>query len=363
MLRGRSIQLADALKEDSAEFAVTEMMKTLKSEGINSMEIEESDARKVAEFLRPNLENKSEEVKRDLLTYHILIWKTAQPNTWTLKREPEALEVVPYLPAILQATALPMSAEVCTAGEYMAPQERRVSEEVKECIGENDYWQEISVLEYVNASLPADKINRAEGPTSQPVVPVKVIKDRDLSWRVAEDSDIHLGEDIFETDSGDSYVRTYSDPRVSYESRPDALKNMRFGQLVSQYRIVWPSDHGYEKAKNTIDDITMVGPDSDVMIAGTLTAAPMTFMLKNGKIMKRRQDGTAVPQLLHSGTTSKHSNQLLWTAWDKLEDVNGDQDEDETDDQKRIRLQVFPFSRFPFIEGDSDVSDDDIEEH
>ena len=38
---------------------------------------------------------------------------------------------------------------------------------------------------------------------------------------------------------------------------------------------------------------------------------------------------------------------LLWSPWTELEGVNGEQDEDETDEQKEKRLCVFPKSVFP----------------
>ena len=71
------------------------------------------------------------------------------------------------------------------------------------------------------------------------------------------------------------------------------------------------------------------------------------MMLKNGKLMKRREDIDAVPNLFYSGCSSKHMNQLMWGSWSKLEEVTGVQDEHETEDQKKIRLELFPFSVYP----------------
>ena len=38
---------------------------------------------------------------------------------------------------------------------------------------------------------------------------------------------------------------------------------------------------------------------------------------------------------------------LLWSPWTELEEVNGEQDEDETEEQKAARLSVFPKSVLP----------------
>ena len=66
--------------------------------------------------------------------------------------------------------------------------------------------------------------------------------------------------------------------------------------------------------------------------------------------MRRSTDGKAVIHLLHNGTTSKYANCLLWSPWQQLENIATDQDAEETDDQKKTRLSIFPMSVFPSIE-------------
>ena len=65
----------------------------------------------------------------------------------------------------------------------------------------------------------------------------------------------------------------------------------------------------------------------------------------------------AVPHLLFSGLMSKHGSELMWSPWQNLEEITGDQDEKETAEQRRTRLQIFPLSRFSYIEEDSDEDD------
>ena len=94
-------------------------------------------------------------------------------------------------------------------------------------------------------------------------------------------------------------------------------------------------------------------------MAGTLDlAAPQAMLLKNEKLMVRRQAVQAVPCLLYSGCSSKHGNQLMWSPWERLEQVTGEQIEEETDDQKNVRQQIFPLSVFPSLEDESE--DDDV---
>ena len=76
--------------------------------------------------------------------------------------------------------------------------------------------------------------------------------------------------------------------------------------------------------------------------------------------MKRRTNGIAVPLFQPSGSIGKYGNQLMWTTWRFLEDVKGDQVQEETEEQRRIRLEIFPLSVFSagLDSGDKVDSDD-----
>ena len=136
------------------------------------------------------------------------------------------------------------------------------------------------------------------------------------------------------------------------------MSKMVLGEFASRYRLLKPSGHGFESAKNSINEATSVGPDSDHLVAGTRdTAAPESMMLANGKLMKRREDVSAVPNLFYSGCSSKYMNQLMWSPWRELEKVTGVQDKKESEDQKKIRLELFPLSVFP-TEGEDREEED-----
>ena len=357
-LRERILQLWSQQGEDiSCIDGILEIMRTLKSEGDVNVKFEHADGLSIAVELAPFMDPASA-TRPDLVLYHILIWKTAGDSMWTMERGPNEQNVVPYLPALLEASSHEMTAEICSTGSHLLPQQQEISDEVRMLLADTEYedWQEISILEFVNASLPG-KIARAKGPTNQPVIPIVVAKDRNLSWREATDSDTVSGDSIFEAPNHNSYVRT-ADIRTHYENRPERMKRMCLGQLACEYRVLKPSGCGYEKAKNSINEDTGVGPNSDVLVAGTSDVfAPMTMMLKNEKIMTRRQEAMAAPNLLYSGCTSKHGNQLMWSHWEKLESLTGEQDVEETEGQKSVRQQIFPLSVFPILEDESEEDD------
>ena len=359
-LRERILQLWSQQGEDiSCIDGILEIMRTLKSEGDVNVKFEHADGLSIAVELAPFMDPASA-TRPDLVLYHILIWKTAGDSMWTMERRPNEQNVVPYLPAFLEASSHEMTAEICSTGSHLLPQQQEISDEVRMLLVETEWqyedWQEISILEFVNASLPG-KIARAKGPTNQPVIPIVVAKDRNLSWREATDSDTVSGDSIFEAPNHNSYVRT-ADIRTHYENRPELMKRMCLGQFACEYRVLKPSGCGYEKAKNSINEDTGVGPNSDVLVAGTSDVfAPKTMMLKNKKILIRRQEVMAAPNLLYSGCTSKHGNQLMWTHWEKLEKVTGEQIEEETESQKSVRQQIFPLSVFPILEDESEEDD------
>ena len=368
VLRGRVLQLGLSQRSEAdCTEAIVDIMRTLRREGADKVKFEREDGMMIAKELSSFLLNQSEEIKEDLLLYHILIWKTSEEGMFTMKRHPGECSVTPYIPALLEASGMKMSAEICATGDHLMPEEREVSEEVKSFISSSEEteevgfledWQEVSLLEFLNGTLPADQVDQAKGPTNQPIIPVVSTKDRKLTWRGAVDSDNHNGETIFESAERRLYVRIVRDIRILYEQRPKRMVVMRLGQFASEYRLLSPSQHGYEKAQNSISEDTSLGPDSEFLVAGTSnTIAPETMMLTNGKLMKRREGVIAVPNLLFSGCISKHGNQLMWSPWQQLEDVTGIQEENETEDQKRVRLEIFPLSMFPIAEEENESED------
>ena len=62
--------------------------------------------------------------------------------------------------------------------------------------------------------------------------------------------------------------------------------------------------------------------------------------------MKRRSVKAALG-LIYTGETNRYVSKLLWSPWTELEGVDGEQEEEETVEQKERRLAVFPESIFP----------------
>ena len=65
--------------------------------------------------------------------------------------------------------------------------------------------------------------------------------------------------------------------------------------------------------------------------------------------MKRRET-KSILMFQSNDSTDGYLSELLWSKWTKLEEVTGEQDEEETREQKQIRLDVFPLSVFPVHE-------------
>ena len=295
-----------------------------------------------------------------ILIYHYLIWKTAGEQMWTLQRNIGEQRVVPYPPRLLQVTRMPVTAETCIYGESLSFQQFSMRQDIARLVEDSDSWKEVSLLEFVNACMPEE--SRLLGPRSQPVTHVITNKDKTLTWRDAQDNDNLRGEEVFQRDAGGErikyYVRTEGDVRKLYENRPEepAIKEMVLGQFASEYRKIKASGHGYESALEKIDPETGVGPPSMIPVAGSGNhAAPLCMKLKNGTVMQMRSGPKAVLHLLHSGAPGRHGNQLLWSPWTYLEDVNGEQQAEENELQKRTRLSVYPLSVYPSL-SESDTS-------
>ena len=114
-------------------------------------------------------------------------------------------------------------------------------------------WQEISLIEFVNSTLPPDKVAALRGSSSQTVVPVITSKDRVLTWRKAVDSDNLSGDSVFGVNGSESmFVRSNTDIRVVFEKLPESMNIMCLAQLLKEYHLLHPSREGYEKARSGI---------------------------------------------------------------------------------------------------------------
>ena len=355
-LRERAVQLGKTMgQERSAVEAIVEIMGKLRAEGINNLRFDLDDGRRIRDELQPLLDHHEEAVKKDLLTYQILLWKTGGDMMWTMARDPGESQVDAYLPELLDASGLHMSAELSSSGDHLMPEEGCISNELKPLVENAENWIEISFLEFVNSTLPSEKVAPVKGAASQPIVPIITSKEKKLTWRKASDSDNHSGDAVFQSEAESSYVRTSTDVRILYEKRPARMDRMVLGQFACEYLLLHQSKKSFEKATSSIDEDTQVGLDSDHLVAGTRDlAAPEAMKLSDGKIMKRRQERKAVPILQFSGSLSKHGNQLMFSPWRRLEDVDGNQEEEETGDQRSTRLEIFPCSVIPFAEEESE---------
>ena len=253
-------------------------------------------------------------------------------------------------------TKMRMSADMEVYGEGIQLEETVLKSDISKDIIDPDNWKEVSILEYLNGQLPRD--HQLVGPRSQQLVQVLTKKDNKVSWKGAQDHDIQRGDDIFvnleEEDEDEDqnqrigYVRSKSDVRRLYEARPYKMKNMRLGQFAAEYRQIQAGGCGLESAESKIDLQTDVGPDSDGRVIGDANiAAPQCMKLSNGTVMQRRAGQPAVLYLLYSRAPGRFGHELLWEPWQYLEDVRGNQADEETVQQKNTRLAIFPMSVYP----------------
>ena len=318
--------------------AIREMTEMLRSVLLGRVEVPKGIQNYIAEKVCKVLEGQHD--LQRIVDYHLLLWKTASIEEWTLERRPGQSKIIPYLPKILLATQMKVSGETAVNGEGIECDVFQHSN-----LAQSKWpvtWREVNVLEFVHGSQNAK--TPEDGLSSQPVVQVITSKERMRTWRQAHDGDELNGEAIFTSDNQKQYAMTNSDYRKLFEYRPPLLRNMVLGQLAAEYTLLYQSVIGYEAAKNSIDPQTGLGPDSTTYIAGTRMFAPHCFQLENKKIMRKRKNAKAALLLLNTNAAHKHGNQLLWTPWQELEEVTGNQDEHETEEQKKVRLAIYPMS-------------------
>ena len=357
ILRSRALHLGKIITEEkSTAEAIKEIGRTLRREGLDDVSYGDE-----LQHIRAQLKLQHQPHDDDVVLYHALLWKTGGDDGWTLRRNPGECKVLPYLPHILEANKLGVSAEMCFRGECIEEEEHELSDDISRIVSDPENWTEVSILEFLNGCLPRSKVAPAEGPTSQPVVQIITSKDQKLTWRNASDNENQNDEEVFANAEGNLYVRTNSDMRKLYEGRPPAVREMRLGQFASEYRLLSESDHGYEKTKNSINSETKIGPSTRDAIVGVAGGyAPQSMMVKGEKILKRRENGAnAVLHFLYSGILDRYGGQLLWTPWDQLENVKGDQDENEMLSQSRVKLSLFPMSVFPSFANEETTRNED----
>ena len=349
-LRGRAVQLGGNISRDASSIeAVKEVGRKLMEEGLSDVEIDDEVIGILQGQGFGTLITLPE--GESVIAYHSLIRRTAGVASWTFPRQVQELKVVPFLPHLLEVTQMPMKTDLVSNGEAHNSQENSLRDDIARHIEEPANWTEISLLEFFNSALP--KTSQVRGLKSQPIVQVTSMRDPKLKWRDASDNDGVRGEEVFVTQpGGKSYVRRDTDIRVLYEGRPELMRGMRLGQLASEYRLLKRTHKETETTRNKIDKRTRLGPPSSSIVSGTEeTLAPQAMMMTNGRIMaKRNNDSKAVIHLLHHGTMSKYVNCLLWSPWQQLEDIATNQEEEETDDQRKTRLSIFPMSVFPCVE-------------
>ena len=128
------------------------------------------------------------------------------------------------------------------------------------------------------------------------------------------------------------------------------MEEMTFAQfLISYYRMK-------PRQQAIIDPYTDVGGETEDPIIGAHGKLPSSMRLSNGIIMKKRSDPSKhVPLLLQYKEINDYGSRLMFQPWRQLEELIGDQSNEDKRKQKQNCLALFPMGIFPRQAGDSDI--------
>ena len=84
-VQGRIVQLGESLEGEDCVRGVLSIMATLRREGLIKWGFDRDDATTIGRALREFMEKQPQEVMKDILMYHMLVFKTAGDNVWTWK--------------------------------------------------------------------------------------------------------------------------------------------------------------------------------------------------------------------------------------------------------------------------------------
>ena len=288
-LRGKAIQLGqDYCDETSTRDAIIEIAKTLAKERLEKMP--DCELKEIIEDQRTEDYEDNDEAL--LQAYHHLIWNTAAAagQLCTLPRACGETGISSFIPAILEATQMRVEAEIDITGGSIDSQIQQMNSDMATYLVEPEGWKEISILEFFNSSLPAEK--RVKEVRSRPVVQVITSRDKKLTWKEAQDKDEQKGEEIFTSAEGKRYIRSDGDIRNLFEMRPPPMGPMPLGQFASEFVLRRPGQNGYENARSSIDEESLIGPATEQEVAGARDVfLPQCMQLSNGGIMTRRKTG------------------------------------------------------------------------
>ena len=353
-LRQRVIQLAQELPEDTLFAHSTLKIARGLSEELKIVSVLDVKLREIDEKIVRINRQMSDEDRKNLGLYHLLLWKTAGREQWTYLRGRSEMGVKPYLPKLLELTRMKMEAQTAVGiggMQFSIQPPVALAPFLASLVDRPDCWKEVSILEFISSK----SLQTIKELKSQVHVDVKARNDTEFGWRPEKATDKDSGEKIFKSFENKSleekyYVMTDSDPRKLYEARPEAMQSMKYVQFVCQYRQLNPSYNGYNNLYDQCINNNLnkkVGPDSDFPILGVRgRAAPTGMILNNGILMKLRGDKIAVP-LLPNGEMDIVAEILLFGQWQHSEKVTRESVSEgdsslKKEQRKSIKQEIFP---------------------
>ena len=334
VLRTRAVLLSQQVSDDyDQETQITSIAQKLLAEGLfEALEKECLDKGALQDMknklytLNPQRPLKS---LNALVWYHTLLFKTAKYKSWTLKRKSGETHIIPYHPLFVEATDDFVRVETVIGGEY-------IKYEDTEGPGP---WTEVNFLEFLYSVMVKSDSDLVSSGT------VNVITSPDLEHCFLESTERDEEvDDIFMNRKNETYIVSNGDLAKLYSKRPQGVEAMTFAEFATEYYIDYWGNHAI------IDPETGLGGESEDVIVGGRTLAPLFMQLTNRKVMKRRtraDKNKPVPLLMHNNTIDGYGETILFKPWRNKEELLVGISEVEKSRCRQARLQLFPMGIFP----------------
>ena len=294
-----------------------------------------------------------------ILSYHMLLWKTGRG--WTYKRTPKERNVhLPYNPTILGAFCDKTKVTTELSGEkpkLLDLTEDDLHHSLAAVTVTHDDWREIGLLQFFAETLTIGE--PLLGPVSQHTIAVSLESVKRWGCAKAKQESIDRGEASWPNILSDEEFTLTNSKKKLFDIRHDVIKNMSFGQFLTQYRLI--KDRNGREHKSLTEQLPAVDPAAmdqsaigplsrTTLIAGTLERAPRFMRFSNSSILKLREKKNLVP-MLSSGdqTLDDVSKVFLFKPWRRPEALLREENmasvtEEELKACDRVRLELFPES-------------------
>ena len=338
VLRFRAEQLSQEVNsDDNVEEAIIAITKSLLDEGLFEEVMFEEVDREIRQSLKESLsevcDNQDPLSLNALLWYHTLLLRTGGSNQWTLRRGSGETLIIPYHPLLLEALEEQVEVKIAMEGEHL---QVKLNQSRSELMA-GTAWREISLLKFLNGI----SFKNYEELTSQCVVSVIASQQQEYNFRDSNEKDEEC-DDIYTNSKGESFIVTNGDLKKLYMKRPPSMHAITLAQFAITYYKTNPSQPAI------IDTQTGVGRETgQAIVGGGDLSLPMYMRLSNGVIMKKRSDPSRhALLLLKYKETDDYGSRLMFQPWSTLEELAGNQNDEDKEIQGQNCRAMFPMAEF-----------------